>query len=203
MNVGAPAFCAAWCPSFRTNVSRQFLAVHCLPDFETAYHVNNLVPHRGLLQIWDCGELRMAAKAVAPEMALGVVHDWGVVMDVRWCPLPVSGIRYNGQPCLGLVALACGDGIARVLAIPRPDDLRAAPGGGNHGDGGGSRSNSGGSHSNSGSRGDDDLDNRLFKVKPVANLEVPSKRNEIFILHFFRKKSTCILILSLVIILRC
>lgn len=147
---GGAIWASAWCPmtpdpgSHRNPAAlaqarRQWVALACCPDPDVEHPLTEASSEPGLIQIWDLGPLhikRGPCEECRPRLALCLVHDFGFVTDLAWCP---SGCwqeeqreeEEEGRPTpprrLGLLALACGDGYARILSIPFPDDLGTPP----------------------------------------------------------------------------
>ena len=140
---------------------RQYLAVATSSYFDNVMNIQpmdtdaadqpSLTPENSL-QLWDMGPLASSnggSKAEAndasdwtPKMALNVVHKWGDIAEMAWCP---CGSTYevpptdeeekegeeNGQNSqrmrrLGLLALACEDGKVRIVSMPHPRQLSSS-----------------------------------------------------------------------------
>ncbi|CAK1603318.1 unnamed protein product [Parnassius mnemosyne] len=128
--VGASIRCVAWAPvraegagaAGAADERGDYLALGCHrgPDAPrlNAAHVAH---HAGMLQIWNFADFTRL-----PKFVLGVVHDYGTVWAMDWCP---SGARdlspsIDGQAKnsarLGLLAIACSNGSAYILVVPYP-----------------------------------------------------------------------------------
>lgn len=86
------------------------------------------------IQIWafqtkptDTGHLRTLSFDAQPRLALIVGTDWGNLRRIKWCPSmeAESTVRTGGGPDVvtRLLGVLSGDGYARVLALPLPDEL--------------------------------------------------------------------------------
>lgn len=138
---GGAVWASAWCPmapgpgghhkpAAQSPMRRQWVALACCPDPDLEHPLTETSSEPGLIQIWDLGTLnlkrgpgeREEEGGCPPRLALCLAHDFGFVTDLAWCP---SGCCQEGR--LGLLAVACGDGYARILSIPFPDALGSAP----------------------------------------------------------------------------
>lgn len=125
---GGPIRAASWCPipSLKENVS-QYIALAPISNPDEAYPINKAIKHKGMIQIWNCGDLKCAQD---PSLALCIAHEYGVVWSLDWCP---SGIyeTTNGnvedETCglnrLGLLSASFSDGSIRVYLIPHPHQI--------------------------------------------------------------------------------
>ncbi|PZC74681.1 hypothetical protein B5X24_HaOG207350 [Helicoverpa armigera] len=124
MFVGASIQCMRWAPATSAAVAH-YLAVATHREADTP-RVGADVTHSGpgLLQIWDCGDVVRDK----PRFALGLVHDFGTIWSIDWCP---SGARdaddvtpeLNRMHRLGLLAAACSNGAAYIFAVPYPSSI--------------------------------------------------------------------------------
>ncbi|RWS13669.1 general transcription factor 3C polypeptide 2-like protein [Dinothrombium tinctorium] len=129
--VGGAVWSAAWCPlPLEFSNKCQYIAVATCKNSDAIHPLNHLETEKGLLQIWDCGLLNKEfSKQPLPRFSLGIAHNYGVIWDLEWCPGGTSWQPFNKScttnilPRLGLLALACGDGIVRILSIPHPSSL--------------------------------------------------------------------------------
>lgn len=94
-------------------------------SFEEQYSCLKKIQTPNLLQLWDMGQLVVNRSKVAetrgtnnqqPRMAMNIMHDYGVVKAIEWCP---QGVTYNDRN-LGLVALGSDNGVIRLVAMPQP-----------------------------------------------------------------------------------
>uniref|UniRef100_L7LZW1 C2H2-type domain-containing protein n=1 Tax=Rhipicephalus pulchellus TaxID=72859 RepID=L7LZW1_RHIPC len=125
---GGAIWSAAWCPlppDRKQQSPHEWVALSCCPDPDREHPLTDAVAEPGLLQIWDLGPLQLnrGPHGISPpRLGLCLAHDFGFVAGLDWCP---SGCHQEGSR-LGLLAVACGDGCARILSIPDPDSLPAA-----------------------------------------------------------------------------
>ena len=68
----------------------------------------------------------MFDKLQKPHLAYGLAIDVGPIWGLKWCPLSdsVLGLTPKRQR-LGVLAVACADGNARVYALPKPNNTDA------------------------------------------------------------------------------
>uniref|UniRef100_A0A131YR46 General transcription factor 3C polypeptide 2 n=1 Tax=Rhipicephalus appendiculatus TaxID=34631 RepID=A0A131YR46_RHIAP len=126
---GGAIWAAAWCPlppdRKKQQSPHEWVALSCCPNPDQEHPLTDAVVEPGLLQIWDLGPLQLNRgphDTPPPRLSLCLAHDFGFVAGLDWCP---SGCHQKGSR-LGLLALACGDGCARILSIPDPDSLPTA-----------------------------------------------------------------------------
>ncbi|KAI2807979.1 General transcription factor 3C polypeptide 2 [Blomia tropicalis] len=86
----------------------------------------------GTLQLWDMGLMEMGnSDNVPPKLALNVVHNYGDVKEMVWCPCGSTWedvpnldhfqtITDGVLPRIGLLAICNSFGEIRVFAIPHP-----------------------------------------------------------------------------------
>nr|XP_037276138.1 uncharacterized protein LOC119169139 [Rhipicephalus microplus] len=122
---GGAIWAAAWCPlppDHKPPSHHEWVALSCCPNPDQEHLLTDAVAEPGLLQIWDLGPLQLNRGPYGispPQLGLCLAHDFGFVANLDWCP---SGCHQKGSR-LGLLALACGDGCARILSIPDPAGL--------------------------------------------------------------------------------
>lgn len=134
---GGAVWASAWCPMSpnpgehrsKAAARRQWVALACCPDPDMEHPLTETSSEPGLIQIWDLGSLHVRRgpgkeeeeeeEGSLPRLALCLAHDFGFVTDLAWCP---SGCWQEDRR-LGLLAVACGDGCARILSVPFPDTL--------------------------------------------------------------------------------
>uniref|UniRef100_A0A2A4JFN3 C2H2-type domain-containing protein n=1 Tax=Heliothis virescens TaxID=7102 RepID=A0A2A4JFN3_HELVI len=145
--LGASIQCISWAPA-PASAASQYLAAatHRHAD---APRIGADTTHSGpgLLQIWDCGNV-IGGK---PRFALGLVHDYGTVWSIDWCP---SGVRDadefipepNRMHRLGLLAAACSNGAAYIFVVLYPSSITQK-------------------------------ENPFYKLKPVVELRLVSNEN--------------------------
>ncbi|RWS27902.1 general transcription factor 3C polypeptide 2-like protein [Leptotrombidium deliense] len=131
--VGGCVWAASWCPIPLSENDFQYIAVATCREYDQVHSMNCLENERGLIQLWNCGDLhRNSTTENKPYFCLGVAHDYGVIWDMEWCPggtswqSPSLTVDTNLLPRLGLLALACGDGIIRILSVPQPKSLSSS-----------------------------------------------------------------------------
>lgn len=121
---GGAIWAAAWCPlpPDQQEDPHEWVVLSCCPDPDREHPLTKAEPEPGLLQIWDLGPLRLNRDphGAPPRLALCLAHDFGFIAGLDWCP---SGCHQR-RSRLGLLALACGDGCARIISIPDPDSLQ-------------------------------------------------------------------------------
>ena len=116
----------AWAP--QSDSGSQYLSLCVLPHSDQAHpntaerdaHLGSR--RQGTIQIWkftgsktEAGE--MVPTTEPPVLVCTLCFDWGRARRVKWCPVPSAD---SSQ--LGLLATLTGDGLVRVLEIPRPGD---------------------------------------------------------------------------------
>ncbi|KAL9545340.1 hypothetical protein MBANPS3_007189 [Mucor bainieri] len=81
--------------------------------------------YKNSIQIW---KLKLSTKQPSedPLLDLCLLHDFGVIHDLKWCPYGAyeDGDVNEGLPKLGVLALTCGDGTLRILVVPHPNAVR-------------------------------------------------------------------------------
>ncbi|KAI1307348.1 hypothetical protein EDD11_004495 [Mortierella claussenii] len=143
LNVGFSVWALDWCPmpSYdqrqETNGNRSFIAVGGLPDTaenciarDQLYPLGKQDAHPNMIQIWalNCngneeGELQGDPNVY---LALCILHSYGAVLDLKWCPtggLMEAGPAEDDLGRLGILAAAFSDGTIRIFSIPDPDSL--------------------------------------------------------------------------------
>lgn len=133
LDVGGIPLSLAWAPSTRKDA--QVLAIASVPfsDQEPRQHDNKEngeePPDKsaGFIQFWefdaDSGSHGLAAPSKRlPVHILTRCFDWGRVKRLEWCPVPM-----DNSELYGLLAILCGDGLARVIDVKRVIDRGAAP----------------------------------------------------------------------------
>lgn len=127
--VGGAVWGTAWCPNPLGISTDQFLAVAaCDPE---AHYLTKTKKCKGLIQLWDVGNLEKNYLTKAPKLALAIAHENGEIWDLTWCPsgcweevvdLQNDAFKKSGNklPRLGLLAAACSDGTVKIYSIPHP-----------------------------------------------------------------------------------
>lgn len=132
--VGGPSWSAAWCPTpVDQKEENQYLAIATCVNFDTFHPLYDEETELGLLQFWNCGLLTTSRgerhSGEGAKLAMGVAHSYGVIWGMEWCPFgntwQSSDVDNDGTnlPRLGLLALACGDGVVRILSVPYPESI--------------------------------------------------------------------------------
>lgn len=65
---------------------------------------------RNAIQIWQYTD------ETAPKLSMCILHEFGIVIDFKWCPFSV----YDEQDKLGILAVLFGDGDIRLFVVPHP-----------------------------------------------------------------------------------
>ncbi|PFX15738.1 General transcription factor 3C polypeptide 2 [Stylophora pistillata] len=133
-NVGGPVWAMDWCPvPDSTKNSEQFLAISTHRSLDEVHKVHKCFSSKGLIQLWNAGQLKVnsASSGSKPTLSLGIAHDFGAIWDISWCPSGTwepSSSYTNQKECLsrlGVIAVACSDGLVRILSIPWPSELKS------------------------------------------------------------------------------
>ncbi|KAM7207169.1 WD40-repeat-containing domain protein [Naviculisporaceae sp. PSN 640] len=136
-DVGGIPLAIGWAPSNKKNV--QILAVASVPfsdqdmplpkDKNSKGKEENPDPSAGVgaIQFWefaaDCdGEGLASASRSPPVHVLTRCFDWGRPKRLQWCPVP-----FESEDRYGMLAVLCGDGIARVFDVKKPADQTTKP----------------------------------------------------------------------------
>lgn len=143
-----------WSQMHSEGQQRQYLAVATASYFDNVMKIEpvettaddplSLRPEY-FLQLWDMGPLSSNKSETGddldwtPKLALNVVHDWGDIAEMAWCPcgstyevptwdkVKKGGSGQNSQMRrLGLLALACEDGKVRIVSVPHPRQLSSS-----------------------------------------------------------------------------
>ncbi|CAO3698895.1 unnamed protein product [Rhizopus stolonifer] len=81
--------------------------------------------YHNCIQIW---KMKLSAKQVQedPIMDICILHDFGVIYDLKWCPYGAyEEESEQGLPKLGILTVACGDSTIRTFIVPHPDAIRS------------------------------------------------------------------------------
>ncbi|KAG0260587.1 General transcription factor 3C polypeptide 2 [Mortierella polycephala] len=145
LNTGISIWAMDWCalttdhdPS--GNGSADYLAVGGLPDIAQNCENRELFckigvqdAHPNMIQIWsmNCRTDMNKSPIGEPKAHLDIciVHDYGTVMDLKWCPsgnfsVAESGSHSGDISRLGILAAAFSDGCIRIYTIPATKSLR-------------------------------------------------------------------------------
>ncbi|XP_031550880.1 uncharacterized protein LOC116288250 [Actinia tenebrosa] len=129
---GGPVWELSWCPTpDGEQNANQYLIASAHKSFDTVHNAYEHHKEKGLLQVWNLGTLSntSSSSGESPTLALTIAHDFGPIWRISWCPNgvwqspPLTVDKDNNISRLGLMALACGDGIVRIISVPHPDDL--------------------------------------------------------------------------------
>jgi WD40 repeat protein len=85
--------------------------------------------YKNCIQIW---KLRLSVQQTQedPILDLCLLHDYGVIYDIKWCPYGTyeeekdNTAEEGSFPKLGILTFACGDGTIRTIVVPHPDAVR-------------------------------------------------------------------------------
>lgn len=80
--------------------------------------------YKNSIQIW---KLRLSPhEQVDPILDICLLHDYGVIFDLKWCPYGTYEEQdtTDGLAKLGILAFTCGDGTLRMVVVPHPDAVR-------------------------------------------------------------------------------
>lgn len=130
-NVGGPVWAMDWCPVPDSVADvDQFLAISTHRSLDQVHFIHKTFANKGLIQLWNTGKLKVdsASSGAKPTLSLGIAHNYGTIWEISWCPSGTweheSSKQCKGAlPRLGLMALACSDGLIRILSIPWPSVL--------------------------------------------------------------------------------
>lgn len=76
------------------------------------------------IQIW---KLKLSVKQKQEEAVLDLclLHDFGVIFDLQWCPYGAYEEEIPDRlPKLGILSFVAGDGTTRTVVVPHPDAVR-------------------------------------------------------------------------------
>ncbi|CEP10880.1 hypothetical protein [Parasitella parasitica] len=71
-----------------------------------------------VIQIWKC---RSCITKFKPMLDMCILHDFGVVVDFKWCPYSVYDVEK-----LGILAAMFNNGEIRLLVVPHPQHVKRA-----------------------------------------------------------------------------
>lgn len=80
--------------------------------------------YKNSIQIW---KLKLSVhEQEDPFLDLCLLHDYGVIFDLKWCPYGTYEEQdvSNGLPKLGILSFTCGDATIRTIVVPHPDAVR-------------------------------------------------------------------------------
>ncbi|KAI8083871.1 WD40-repeat-containing domain protein [Thamnidium elegans] len=120
LNTGASIWALEFVPkpaSLHRNHT-QYLAVGGYNSIHEHYTFEKSPCVPNTIQIWKCtSDISVRAK---PRLDMCLLHDFGVVVDFKWCPYSV----YNAKDKLGIVAVLFSTGEIKVLVVPHPQLIR-------------------------------------------------------------------------------
>ena len=135
---GGPIWTGDWCPLNSTSSqSDDVIALSVDMDFQTETKLtpetcqdpefSKYSQNNSLLQLWSCN-LNISKRVLSkPIMKLGLVHDFGKIWCLKWCPSGCETTEENQNsdylPRLGIIAAACSDGSVRIIPIPKLSSL--------------------------------------------------------------------------------
>ncbi|KAI7870192.1 WD40-repeat-containing domain protein [Spinellus fusiger] len=115
-------------PSVDSEPSVAYLAVGGYRGAHEEHHTLNEIQsgYQNALQIWRYGQTT-GLDTEKPSLAMCILHDYGVVYELKWCPYgayeEVSSVQ-GTWPKLGILAAAFGDGTVRLLVVPHPKAIQ-------------------------------------------------------------------------------
>ena len=86
--------------------------------------------YKNCIQIY---KMKLSVKAQEePTLDLCILHDYGAVLDLQWCPYGVyeeekgaDALTATGLlPKLGILSFTCADGTVRTIVVPHPESIR-------------------------------------------------------------------------------
>ncbi|KAI9594362.1 hypothetical protein BDF19DRAFT_132019 [Syncephalis fuscata] len=120
-----------WCP-YSTIEDWQYLAVAGISTTDTSPRpigLSEATPVRGQIQLWQIpvNDSAVDSGDAYPVLNAVIVHEWGAVWDIAWCPssspvMPATRDKHYGRQ--GVMALCTGDGHLRVIVVPHLEELR-------------------------------------------------------------------------------
>ena len=125
LNVGSRVKCMDWAPNHDGAV--QYLALVTAtskkpPPWESPAFTP--LPGPSVIQLWAFDITADLAQGRRPRLCSNLCTDWGEIKQLKWCPVPsraresaTSAVSNSFSASIGLLALICGDGFARVLDV--------------------------------------------------------------------------------------
>lgn len=119
----------------KTNNHHQYLSIGGLkdPNVNFAYE-GDRKGYSNTIQIWRCDLHAEENREVSINLDLCILHDFGDVREIKWCPYGayddvdneenILGHDDQSMPKLGLLAACFGDGSLQIMAVPHPKILR-------------------------------------------------------------------------------
>ncbi|KAG0088312.1 hypothetical protein BGZ92_006314 [Podila epicladia] len=139
INAGLSVWALDWCPlPTKDEKNTDYIAVGGFPDTaencrrrDQTYPLGKQDSHPNVIQIWSvhCDTNEEGALQGEPEiyMSLCILHNYGAVLDMKWCPngnLMEAGTEPGSLARLGILAATFSDGTIRIFSIPEPKSLQ-------------------------------------------------------------------------------
>ncbi|KAF9390209.1 hypothetical protein CPC16_005255 [Podila verticillata] len=143
INAGLSVWALDWCPlpsnDEQPEKNMDYIAVGGFPDTaencrqrDQTYPLGKQDSHPNVIQIWsvNCETDEEGTLQGVPDvyMALCILHSYGAVLDMKWCPsgnLMEAGTEPGSLVRLGILAATFSDGTIRIFSIPEPKSLKA------------------------------------------------------------------------------
>ncbi|KAI8889979.1 hypothetical protein K501DRAFT_237609 [Backusella circina FSU 941] len=131
LNTGGSIWGLDFCPKRPSNDTQPELQYLAIGGYNTTTETHTkpqvVGEYKNAIQIWRCD---MFFPGGSPSLDLCLLHDYGIVMDLKWCPL---GSYEENAGCdswskLGILSVLFGDGVVRICVIPHPNALRKKKG---------------------------------------------------------------------------
>ncbi|KAG0019666.1 hypothetical protein BGZ81_009635 [Podila clonocystis] len=142
INAGLSVWALDWCPlpsnDELSEKNMDYIAVGGFPDTaencrrrDQTYPLGKQDSHPNVIQIWSvrCDTDEEGILQGDPEvyMSLCILHSYGAVLDMKWCPngnLMEAGTEPGSLMRLGILAATFSDGTIRIFSIPEPKSLQ-------------------------------------------------------------------------------
>ncbi|KAJ8661026.1 hypothetical protein O0I10_003248 [Lichtheimia ornata] len=120
-------------PDIESDPHAQYLAITGFRGAEKEHHKQRgEVPtgtYKNAIQIWKL-HLSVNDDPVEPRLDLCLLHDFGPVKSLDWCPYGAYEEELEKDiPKLGILSIVCGDNTVRLIVVPHPNALRQREGG--------------------------------------------------------------------------
>ncbi|EPB83806.1 hypothetical protein HMPREF1544_09439 [Mucor circinelloides 1006PhL] len=102
-----------------SNSSDQYLAIggyNTTTEHHLLWEEADMDNRLNAIQIWKCKSL---ISKFTPVLDMCILHDYGVVVDFKWCPFSVYDTKK-----LGILAVMFSNGIIRLFVVPHPQNMR-------------------------------------------------------------------------------
>lgn len=99
--------------------SKQYLAVGGYNSTSEHHLFGKNNQCKNAIQIWQVSSDVDAT--LPPKLDMCILHDFGVVNELKWCPFSV----YEEGQKLGILAVLFSDGDIRVFVVPYPENIRS------------------------------------------------------------------------------